>query len=196
MESSRASTPNPAKKRPRLTAVTPLGLLQQRKRRAPPAKPPATPLARKPSKPETTNDDAQPADKAESSSDDDDDVVNDNDDVSLVRQSKEDVRELWEQMTDEQRQRYGVYRQAALNKGTVKKLTSQILNQQVSSTVTFVVAGFAKVFVGDIVERAVEIREARGDHGPLLPEHLRLAYRQYQREQPDDSASGFTKRLF
>ncbi|KAJ2689943.1 transcription initiation factor TFIID subunit 11 [Coemansia spiralis] len=126
------------------------------------------------------------------------DDVDDDGTLMLVRQSKEEVGELWDQMSDDQRQRYGVYRRSALNKATVKRLISQVLNQQVSSTLTFVVAGFAKVFVGEIVERAVQIQEERGDAGALKPEHLREAYRLYRRETQtaDTAATGFAKRMF
>ncbi|PIA15178.1 TAFII28-domain-containing protein [Coemansia reversa NRRL 1564] len=108
---------------------------------------------------------------------------------------------MWEQMTDEQRQRYGVYRRAALNKSAVKKLVSQVLNQQITSTLTFVIAGFSKVFIGEIVERAVQLQNEHGDEGPLTPEHLREAYRLYLKESPATEATtavanGFTKRLF
>ncbi|KAI7833722.1 TAFII28-like protein [Kickxella alabastrina] len=101
-------------------------------------------------------------------------------------------------MTDNQRQRYDVYRRTALNKGSVKKLAYHILNQQISSTLTFVLAGFSKVFVGEIVERAVQLKIERGEteEGPLKPEHLREAYRLYKKETQTGSSSGFTKRLF
>ncbi|KAJ2502122.1 transcription initiation factor TFIID subunit 11 [Coemansia sp. RSA 1972] len=173
---SGASTPV-AKKRPRLTAVTPIGIVQQRKRRANPTPKPKSAL-----KPPEADTDDVPVETKDDDNSDDERVDSDNSDVELERQSKEDVRELWELMADEQRQRYGVYRRSALNKGTVKRLVSQILGQQVSSTLTFVVAGFSKVFIGEIVERAVQIRDNRGDEGALTPENLREAYRQYKKE--------------
>ncbi|KAJ2340794.1 transcription initiation factor TFIID subunit 11 [Coemansia erecta] len=180
---SGASTPVAStKKRPRLTAVTPIGIVQQRKRRTPAApKPKPTAIAhnaKPPNEPPADPDTAKDESDDERASND----GSDDDDIELERQSKEDVRELWSLLNDDQRQRYGVYRQAALNKGTVKKLASQILGQQVSSTLTFVIAGFSKVFIGEIVERAVQIRDARGDEGPLRPEHLREAYRQHKKE--------------
>ncbi|KAJ2852926.1 transcription initiation factor TFIID subunit 11 [Coemansia erecta] len=145
------------------------------------------------------------ADHEDEDDEDDDDNVHaseanpDDNEFTLIRQSKEEVGELWDQMSEEQQQRYGVYRRTALNKGSMKKLVSGILNQQVSSTLTFVVAGFAKVFVGEIVERAIQIQHDRGeDDGPLTPEHLREAYRLHKKESqiPLSSGSGFTKRLF
>ncbi|KAJ2862398.1 transcription initiation factor TFIID subunit 11 [Coemansia aciculifera] len=121
----------------------------------------------------------------------------DEDTMNLIKQSKEEIKELWDQMSEDQRQRFDVYRRTALNKASIKKLVGHILNQQITSTLTFVVAGFSKVFVGEIVERAVQVQEERGDTGPLTPDHLREAYRLYKKEtQTAASSSGFTKRLF
>ncbi|KAJ1816749.1 transcription initiation factor TFIID subunit 11 [Coemansia sp. RSA 2611] len=121
----------------------------------------------------------------------------DEDTMNLIKQSKEEIKELWDQMSDDQRQRFDVYRRTALNKASIKKLVGHILNQQVTPTLTFVVAGFSKVFVGEIVERAVQIQAERGDTGSLTPDHLREAYRLYKKEtQTTASSSGFTKRLF
>ncbi len=49
-----------------------------------------------------------------------------------------------------------------------------------------VVSGVAKIFVGEIVEKAREIQAERGEQGPLRPNHLREAHRQYylRRERP------------
>ncbi|KAJ1858249.1 transcription initiation factor TFIID subunit 11 [Coemansia sp. RSA 2703] len=121
----------------------------------------------------------------------------DNDSITLIQQSNDEVRQLLDQMTDEQQQRYDVYRRTALNKGAIKKLCSHVLNQQISSTLSFVIAGFSKVFVGEIVELAVQIKSERGDDdGPLRPEHLREAYRLYKKDHQNCSATGFTKRMF
>ena len=51
-----------------------------------------------------------------------------------------------------------------------------------STPVAQVVAGVAKVFVGEIVEKARHIQQNRGETGPLSPDHLRQAYREYQEE--------------
>lgn len=51
-----------------------------------------------------------------------------------------------------------------------------------STPVAQVVAGFAKVFVGEIVEKARKVQQERGESGPLSPDHLRQAYLEYQEE--------------
>ncbi|KAG0348889.1 hypothetical protein BGZ54_004516, partial [Gamsiella multidivaricata] len=78
--------------------------------------------------------------------------------------SKEELKALLDRFSDEQLQRYEVYRRSVLSRSTVKKasqialseaqwLVGTILNQQVTQTMAFVVAGFCKVFVGQMVEK-------------------------------------------
>jgi transcription initiation factor TFIID subunit 11 len=55
-----------------------------------------------------------------------------------------------------------------------------ILNQQVSPTLAFVVAGYSKVFIGEITELALDIQKEWNETGPLSPEHIREAYRRYE----------------
>ena len=108
-------------------------------------------------------------------------------------------RVLMDNFSPGQHERYEAYRRSALNKQSVRKvslvvvvkaqrysqgpqLVHQTLGVSVSPTVAQVVAGFAKVFVGEVIEKARTVQSARGDTGPLSPDHLREAYRLYQEE--------------
>jgi transcription initiation factor TFIID subunit 11 len=77
------------------------------------------------------------------------------------------------------------------------QLIQQTLGQQVSQPVAQIVAGFSKVFVGEIIERgeseasslccinhptARAVQARKGETGPLSPDHLREAYVIYQHE--------------
>lgn len=44
----------------------------------------------------------------------------------------------------------------------------------------FVVAGFSKVYVGEIVEMAREVMEEWGQTGAIRPDHIREAHRRYK----------------
>lgn len=89
------------------------------------------------------------------------------------------LRILLESFDRDQMNRYEVFRRAGLNKISLKKLANAVTGQTVSQNVTVVVAGAAKVFVGEIVEEALQVQQRRGGQGSLLPDDLREAYRNY-----------------
>ena len=55
--------------------------------------------------------------------------------------------------TPDQYDRYEAYRRNALPKQAVRRVIQQALGYQVSTPVAQVVAGFAKVFVGEVIEK-------------------------------------------
>ena len=57
-----------------------------------------------------------------------------------------------------------------------------MLSQSVTANVGTVICGFSKVFTGEIIELALQIQRSWGDEGPLLPDHLREAWRRYRIE--------------
>lgn len=57
--------------------------------------------------------------------------------------------------TPEQFERYEAYRRSAFQKTSVRKVIQQATPYTVSQPVAQVVAGFAKVFVGEIIEKGV-----------------------------------------
>ncbi|KAK7057715.1 TAFII28-domain-containing protein [Favolaschia claudopus] len=118
--------------------------------------------------------------------------------LSWNSQSKDNLKVLMENFTPEQYERFEAYRRHALPKQAVKKVIQQTLNLQVSPALAQVVAGFSKVFVGEIVEKARHVQARRGETGPLAPDHLREAYRMYQEETGAVGAArpGKGKRLF
>ncbi|KAG9225503.1 hypothetical protein CCMSSC00406_0003006 [Pleurotus cornucopiae] len=99
--------------------------------------------------------------------------------LSWQSQSKDNLKVLMDNFSPAQYERFEAYRRHALPKQAV---IQQSLGQQVSQPVAQIVAGFAKVFVGEIVEKARAVQSRRGDVGPLSPDHLREAYRMYQME--------------
>ncbi|TFY67484.1 hypothetical protein EVJ58_g1590 [Rhodofomes roseus] len=102
--------------------------------------------------------------------------------LSFQSQSKDNLKVLMDNFSPEQYDRFEAYRRHALPKQAVRKVIQQTLGQQASMPVAQVVAGFAKVFVGEVVEKARIVQERRGETGPLSPDHLREAYRMYQKE--------------
>ncbi|KAJ7503128.1 TAFII28-domain-containing protein [Mycena galericulata] len=97
-------------------------------------------------------------------------------------QSKDNVKVLMENLSEPQYERFEAYRRHALPKQAVRKIIQQNVGMQVSAPVAQIVAGFAKVFVGEMTEKARAVQARRGETGPLSPDHLREAYRMYQHE--------------
>lgn len=83
-----------------------------------------------------------------------------------------------------QLQRYEQYRRSDLKKEKVKKLLTALNPALAKSSDPFLIAvkGLAKLFVGDIVEAAIDVRKQNGETGALQPKHLREAYRRLRRE--------------
>ncbi|KAJ4473568.1 TAFII28-domain-containing protein [Lentinula aciculospora] len=102
--------------------------------------------------------------------------------LSWQSQSKDNLKVLMENFSPDQYDRFEAYRRHALPKQAVRKVIQQVTGQQASQPVAQIVAGFAKVFVGEMVEKARQVQARRGDTGPLSPDHLREAYRMYQQE--------------
>ncbi|KAK7469329.1 transcription initiation factor TFIID subunit 11 [Stygiomarasmius scandens] len=113
-------------------------------------------------------------------------------------QSKDNMKVLMDNLSPDQYERFEAYRRHALPKQAVRKVIQQTLGQQVSQPVAQIVAGFSKVFVGEIIEKARKVQARRGETGPLSPDHLREAYRMYQEETGRVGAArpGKGKRLF
>lgn len=90
---------------------------------------------------------------------------------------KEKMQVLWSQFTEEQLNRYEMFRRSTFPKASIKRLMQSISGSSVSQNVVIAMSGIAKVFVGELVEEAVRIQTRYGESGPVEPKHLREAYR-------------------
>ena len=93
-------------------------------------------------------------------------------------EDREKMQLLVSHFTEDQLDRYAMYRRAAFPKTTVKKIMQTITGCSVGQNVVIAMAGIAKVFAGEVIEEALVSVETAGESGqPVKPKHLREGVR-------------------
>lgn len=107
--------------------------------------------------------------------------------VQVKKLSKEDeilrqkMQILVANFSKEQLARYECFRRSSFPKSAIRKLIQQATGITPGHNVIIAVAGLAKVFAGELVEEALDIRERMGEENePLKPRHVQIAYYQLQ----------------
>ncbi|CAD5232231.1 unnamed protein product [Bursaphelenchus xylophilus] len=110
------------------------------------------------------------------------------DEPEITSEAKEDeahrlkMQVVLSNFSQEQLERYEAMRRASFPKSVIKRLCHQYTGVPISQNVTIAIAGMAKVFVGELIEEALDVKQSLGDTGPLSPRHLNLAYSQLEAE--------------
>ncbi|KAK8543332.1 hypothetical protein V6N12_015890 [Hibiscus sabdariffa] len=93
------------------------------------------------------------------------------------------MQAILSQFTEVQMSRYESFRRSALQKSNMRRLLVSITgSQKISLPMTIVVCGIAKMFVGELVEKARMVMTERKESGPIRPCHIREAYRRLKLE--------------
>merc|ERR1712001_78682 len=92
-------------------------------------------------------------------------------------EEREKMQVLVSNFTEEQLDRYEMFRRAAFPKAAIKRIMQSITGCSVGQNVVIAMAGISKVFAGEVVEEALDYMDSLGESGPLEPKHLREAAR-------------------
>ncbi|KAJ8331228.1 hypothetical protein BDV3_002432 [Batrachochytrium dendrobatidis] len=105
---------------------------------------------------------------------------------AATAEDREATKALLDTFNPEQLQRYEVYRRAHLPKSSMRKYLQNIVGGIVPASVGIIVGGCGKLFVGEIVEEALNYMEEIGEpeNIPIRPDHLREAFRRYRLQHP------------
>eukprot|EP00088_Acartia_fossae_P039839 TRINITY_DN41469_c0_g1_i1.p1 TRINITY_DN41469_c0_g1~~TRINITY_DN41469_c0_g1_i1.p1 ORF type:complete len:210 (+),score=42.64 TRINITY_DN41469_c0_g1_i1:54-683(+) len=97
----------------------------------------------------------------------------------VEKEEREKMKFLVSNFSEDQLDRYAMYRRAAFPKATIKRLIQNITGStSVGQNVVIAMSGVAKVFAGEVIEKALSDMQAQGESGqPLRPKHLREAVR-------------------
>jgi len=107
--------------------------------------------------------------------------------------SYEEIKQPAQEMpnlSEDELARYGTYRTTGFNKGGVRKLVLQTLNQTCNPNFVIVLSAIGKAFVSELIEEAKEVQEEWGDAGDLLPSHVHEGYRRLYHKMPNMSSPG------
>lgn len=96
-------------------------------------------------------------------------------DIDLSQQKPD--HSLWSQLSEEQLNRYEMFRRSTFPKASIKRLMQSMTGSPVTQNVVIAMSGMAKVYVGELVEEAIKIQARYGESGPIEPKHLREAHR-------------------
>lgn len=109
---------------------------------------------------------------------------------------REKMQLLVSSFSEEQLNRYEMYRRAAFPKAAIKRLMQSVTGgSSIPPNVVIAMAGIAKVFVGEVVEEACDTMEQCKEKGPIQPKHLREAVRRLKRKGLVPNTR-YQKRLF
>jgi transcription initiation factor TFIID subunit 11 len=120
---------------------------------------------------------------------------------------------LLDKFSDVEMDRYVLWTRFKINKAHVRRLINYSLSQSVAPALVTAASGCTKIFVVDLIERALKVqiewqaasarlptgeplsnnaelaeRTRPVDRGPLRPDHLREALRRYRKERIGESA--------
>lgn len=81
--------------------------------------------------------------------------------------------------------RYESFRRSGFSKPNIKKLVNLTLRQNCNPNFIIAISGIAKVFVGELVKKALEIQKREKRNGSLMPSQIHKAYAELYKTMPN-----------
>lgn len=120
-----------------------------------------------------------------------------------IKMHREKMQLLVSAFSNAQQDQYEVFRRSSFPKSGVKKIMQVLLWSALRRWVDYCVccvlqsvcasavpqnaviamAGITKVYIGEVVEAALQARENLGEEGPLQPKHIREAVRRLKKKK-------------
>ncbi|CAP35839.2 Protein CBR-TAF-11.3 [Caenorhabditis briggsae] len=86
-------------------------------------------------------------------------------------------------LTREQLDRYEAFRKSKFRRQPIKNIITEVTGSAPTETVALAISALAKMFIGEIVEEAVEIRDASNEGTkPIQPHHVNTAFKKLYQE--------------
>lgn len=101
------------------------------------------------------------------------------------RKDSNDLQRIINTLSEEELERYKAFRRSAFNKGSIRKFVTNNLNQSCNANFIIGIAGVAKVFVGELIEEALVVKEERGRKGSVKISEIHEAFRRLEKKKPN-----------
>ncbi|OAF66939.1 hypothetical protein A3Q56_05318 [Intoshia linei] len=95
---------------------------------------------------------------------------------------KERMRQLYQTLSEDEKNRYEIFRRCHFNRTVIKRIMHLDAPNVSNKHVALIVSSLAKVFVGEIVEKALDCKTDEEKNSPLKPDHIRKSYEEYAKE--------------
>lgn len=103
--------------------------------------------------------------------------------VKKQKETREKMQLLVSAFSNSQQDQYEIFRRSSFPKSSVKKIMQGVCGSTLPQNAVIAMAGIAKVYVGEVVEAALQAREDLAEDGPLQPKHVREAVRRLKKKR-------------
>lgn len=115
---------------------------------------------------------------------------------NLQEEERLRMQVLVSNFTEEQLNRYEMYRRATFPKASIKRLMQSISGTSISPNVVIAMSGIAKVYAGELVETALDAMGEWNESGPVQPKHLREAVRRIRLNNGIPKSKNYKQQFF